>query len=52
MDIAESLLKLFNKSLATGEIPSGWKDAIIVPLFKRGDRCDTGNYRPINLTSI
>ena len=28
-----------------------WKDAIIIPLFKSGDRTDPSNYRGIALTS-
>src|SRR6218665_1626889 len=29
-----------------------WRDAIVTPLFKKGNRSETGNYRPISLTCI
>ena len=34
------------------EVPQDWKDASIVPLFKKGSRVDCGNYRGISLLSI
>ena len=35
-----------------GSPPQDWKDASIVPLFKKGSRVDCGNYRGISLLSI
>ena len=47
--IAEQLLKLFNQILRTGKIPENFKKAIIVVIFKKGDRLQCKNYRPISL---
>ena len=35
----------------TGEIPDSLKKAIIVPIFKGGNRSEAKNYRPVALTS-
>ena len=42
---------IFNLSLISSKIPSQWKLAFIIPVFKKGDRRKVGNYRPISLTS-
>ena len=34
------------------QIPQDWKDANIVPIFKRGSRRECGNYRGISLLSV
>lgn len=47
--IAPSLCKLFNKSLSTGTVPQEWKEANIVPGFKKGEAEYTENYRLISL---
>ncbi|XP_065658032.1 uncharacterized protein LOC136082549 [Hydra vulgaris] len=53
---AESLSKplciIFNRSLELGTLPELWLEANITPLFKKGERLKTNNYRPISLTSI
>ena len=36
----------------TGEIPKEWSLANICPLFKKGDRSLSRNYRPVSLTCI
>ena len=43
---------LFNKSLQEGSVPSDWRSANVVPIFKKGSRSDPSNYRPVSLTSI
>jgi len=43
---------LFNKLFVCGELPSIWKEAVIIPIYKKGNSCDPGNHRPISLTCI
>ena len=38
-------------SLQSSCYPALWKDANVVPLFKKGERSQPGNYRPISLLS-
>ena len=47
--IAPVLTKLFNRSLESSKFPSIWKFGKVTALFKSGDRCDSGNYRPITI---
>lgn len=46
------LADLFNLSLSTHCIPSIWKCAQVVPLFKGGDSTEVNNYRPISIISV
>ena len=50
--ITPSLCKLFNRSVLSGTIPEEWKVANIVPVYKKGNKEYTENYRPISLLSI
>ena len=50
--LAPILTILYQTSLNSGEVPSDWKDAWIVPVFKKGDKHKPANYRPVSLTSI
>ena len=45
------LSKLFNLSLRTHSYPEIWKISHVMPLFKKGDKSLTRNYRPVSLTS-
>ena len=38
--------------LNEGVIPAFWKSSAIVPIFKKGSRCNALNYRPVSLTSV
>ena len=43
---------LFDYSLNEGCIPDDWKNAEVRPIFKKGDKSNPGNYRPVSLTSV
>ena len=36
----------------SGTLPPLWKDANVVPVYKKGERSNPANYRPISLTCI
>ena len=50
--VSVALFDIFNKSLAEGTLPTEWKEAHVKPLFKKGSKQKTSNYRPVSLTSI
>ena len=50
-NISKPLTKLFNKSLTDTKFPCKWKECIVNPLFKKGDKSSVSNYRPISLLS-
>lgn len=50
--IVYPLATIFRRSLAEGDLPSDWKTANVVPIFKKGVKGDPGNYRPVSLTSV
>lgn len=50
--VVKWLTHLFQLVWNTETIPQDWKDATIVPIFKKGDRRLCNNYRGISLLSI
>ena len=42
---------LFKKCLEEGYVPEVWKEANVVPLYKKGSKKEPLNYRPVSLTS-
>jgi len=51
-EVAPAVTLLFQASLDRGKVPTFWKEALIVPIFKMGNRSSAVNYRLISLTSI
>ena len=51
-EISPVLSFLFQQSYNTGTIPSQWKQALVSPIHKSGEKSDPSNYRPISLTYI
>ena len=50
--LAPHLCQIFNRSLATGEVPLDMRSADVSPIHKKGPLTERGNFRPISLTSV
>ncbi|KFQ36359.1 hypothetical protein N332_03774, partial [Mesitornis unicolor] len=54
--LAEVLTKplsiIYQQSWLTGEVPVDWRLANVIPLYKKGQKEDPGNYRAVSLTSV
>ena len=50
--LAPALTHIFQQSLATGEVPKDWRSANVAAIFKKGDKHQASNYRPVSLTSL
>ena len=48
----EPLTKVLQLAYNRNEIPEEWNSAVIIPLFKKGDRTRCGNYRGISLLDV
>ena len=46
-EILKLIIYIWNKV----ELPEEWKESIIVPIYKKGDKTDCSNYRGISLLS-
>jgi hypothetical protein len=48
--LAPIIADIFRFILDSGQIPSVWQKSIIIPIFKKGEKTNPKNYRPISLT--
>ena len=50
--ITAPLTKILNLSIITGIFPESFKKAKVTPCFKKGDKSEKANYRPISILPI
>ena len=50
--LVKPLTRLFKFSLDSGVVPKDWKQAGVTPLFQKGKKARTENYRPVSLMSL
>ena len=43
---------LYRKSVEKGQVPEEWRQANVVPIFKKGSKTAAGNSRPVSLTCV
>ena len=49
---AESWRPVYQNSIDTGSVPDDWLTANVVGIYKKGDKQEPANYRPVSLTSV
>ena len=50
--IVEPVSHIVNISILTETVPGSFKQAKVIPLFKKGSKLDPGNYRPVSILSV
>ena len=50
--IACPLTHIVNLSIIQGSVPDDLKSARVIPLYKKNDKTEVGNYRPVSIHSI
>ena len=51
-ELAPIIQVIFQRSIDSGRVPTDWTEANVCPLFKKGEKSEAANYRPISLTCI
>ena len=46
-DIYKLIISIWNKE----ELPEEWKESIVVPVYRKGDKTDCSNYKGISILS-
>lgn len=50
--ISVPLTHIINLSIRNKQVPAEWKEAKITPLFKKNNRLQVGNYRPVSILNV
>ena len=50
--VAKPVAFIINTSLRNAQVPSDWKSARVIPLFKKGKAEEMDNYRPISILPV
>ena len=50
--IVEPVCHIINLSIITEVVPNGFKQAKVIPLFKKGSKLDPGNYWPVSVLNV
>ena len=51
-EILPAITHIINLSISTQTFPAGWKKSKVVPLYKKDDRLNPKNYRPVTIVPI
>jgi len=49
---AKPLLIMLERCWRKGKVPEDWGTASVTPVFKKGEKEDSGNNKPVSLTSV
>ncbi|KFV59125.1 hypothetical protein N328_09357, partial [Gavia stellata] len=50
--LTKPLSIIYQQSWLTGEVPVDWRLANVMSIFTKSQKEDSGNYRPVSLTSV
>ena len=51
-ELSPILSLIYQRSIVDGCVPADWREALIVPLYKKGPKHLPSNCRPVSLTSV
>ena len=51
-ELSFPLFRVLDSSFKLGKLPSCWKTACVIPVYKKGNAANPENYRPISLTCV
>ena len=52
VSIAFPVTHIMNASILTNTVPESFKEARVIPLFKKGSKLEPGNYRPVSILNV